>query len=204
MPEDGHIHVTNSGLKIEFAGSEWNEAAHISRYGVVVRVPERLTLKTFENMESPGMMEWETDIEIEEGDLVFFGKMASANAPIINVGESTYFLLNYGDLILRVRDGDVSPLNGYVLLEKVVETVRVEGLVLDFGDRVNKRMGVVTHIGTPNASYFGSDSIDADVEIGDKVIFRGDFFGELEEEMFAKLEKGLGYVQLRWVVGVTD
>ena len=201
---DGYVHKTDGGLEIEFAGVKWNEHAHIPRFGTVVRVPNRLVLKDFSNMDLDNTIEWKTDIEIEEGDEVYFGKMASANAPLVVVGDDVYYLLNYGDLILRVRDGEIYPLNGYVLLESVIEETRIDGLILEFGDFVNKRLGVVTHVGTPTSSHFGSKLVDADVEVGDEVIFGGEYFGELEEEMFAKLEKGLGYCQRRWIIGKTN
>jgi len=201
LPEDGHI-LKKGDLELEFAGSEYNEAAHVSRFGEVVMIPGKLINKSIANLDYG--MEWDTEIETKEGDTVYFGKMASANAQVLEIEGSVYYVLEYGDLILRVRDGEIYPLNGYALLESVVEGVRIDGLYLEFGDFVNKKLGVVRYVGRPSSSYFGIDLVDADVEVGDEVVFRDNMFGEIEEDMFASLEKGLGYCQRRWIIAKTN
>jgi len=200
IPENGHVHKTESGLEIEFAGGEYNESAHIARYGTVKLCPDRLVDKFTGNFSS-NSMDWTTEIEIVQNDVVYFGKMASANAIALEFKEKTYFLINYSELILRVRDGVVYPLNGYALLEKKTEKTRIDGLILDFGDFHDKESGIVTYVGRKNERYFGVDSVDADISVGDDVVFGGKYFGFVEEDMFASLPKETGYVQRRWIIG---
>ena len=181
--------VRPSGIIISgMAGVEWNDSKYMPRFGVVVKTPDHLVNRSFDNIESGAeLMGWETEVEIKDGDLVYFGAMISANAEALEVDGDLYLLIPYSRIILRVRDEELTPVNGYVLLEEVVEKVRVDGLILEVGDFQDKRLGVVTHNGRNNDSYFASDAVDADVEIGDKVIFSGKFFGHLESDIFAKL-----------------
>jgi co-chaperonin GroES (HSP10) len=74
-------------------------------------------------------------------------------------------------------------------------------LVLDFGDFHNKRVGVVRYVGMKNAAYYGTDAVDADVEVGDKVVFEGSFWTELEQQEVATLDEDLGFVQRCWIIG---
>jgi len=178
------------------AGGEWEEASRVVRHGVVAMIPDKLTFRA----NSENGMEWETELDVKVGDTVYFGIMASANAESLQVGDDLYYLIHYSRFILRMRDNEITMLNGYVLLSEVIEKVRVTGLILDFGDHVDKKSGVVTHIGKPNKSYYMTDAIDADVSVGDTVLFERKFFGYLEDELFATLPKGTGFVQRSWII----
>lgn len=174
--------------------TEWNPQDYTVRYGTVVQVCDTLRMRT----SKVSGLEHKTVIEVQEGDVVYFGKIASANAPIFLLGETVYYLLNYSDLIVRKRD-DLYPLNGYVLLEKVTEKVRRDGLILDFGDFQNMRLGIVRYVGRKNDYYFGTDAVDADVEVGEEVVFEGNFWTALESEMFRTVD-ALGYCQRCWII----
>jgi co-chaperonin GroES (HSP10) len=195
VPEDG----TKFG-SIILAGGEWDEPGRVARYGTVVKAPKKL-IGQWETM-FEGAMGWKTQVEIEEGDVVFFGKMEGANAPVIKCGNDIYFVVNYSELILRARNGEIYPLNGNVVVEPVVDNVRVEGLILDFGDFQNKRLGKVLYTGRKNDMYHNSLMVDADVSVGDVVVFEGNWFTEIENDVFAILEKGIGYLQRCWIQGV--
>ena len=163
----------------------------MARFGKVEMVPSCLTSE----------MEWDTDLEVAQGDIVYFGKMASANCPMLIVGDSVYYILKYEDVIMRIRDGQICPVNGYCIVEKVTEKYATDGLDLSFCVHHNKKLGVVRYYGTANRSYRTTASVDADVSEGDTVVFEGNFWGALEDSMFAKLDKELGYVQRCWIVG---
>jgi hypothetical protein len=110
-------------------------------------------------------------------------------------------VIPYSRLILSVRNEEIIMLNGYCLMDEVVDKTRVEGLMLEVGDFVNKRMGIVTHNGSNNSYYIGTEQVDAEVEVGDKVVLNGNFFGYLEDNLFAELPKGIGYCQKCWING---
>mgnify|MGYP005993009577 CR=1 FL=1 len=183
------------------AGVKWQEASYVARYGVVVDIPDKLLVRPTSNFE--GAMSHTTSMELKKGDVVYFTKMGSANAPALNVDGITYFLINYSEIILRVRDEVITPINGYCIVEKVIEkaTTVSKTLTVSIGDKQNKRRGVVRFVGKKNKSYFGTDAIDADVEVGDNVIFQGGFWTALEDSLFETLGKDLGFVQMCWISG---
>jgi co-chaperonin GroES (HSP10) len=111
-----------------------------------------------------------------------------------------YLIIPYTDLIARKRD-ELYPSNGYALVEKVIEETRVSGLILETCDFHNKQLGIVRYVGKPNLSYSDKNVKDADVEVGDKVVFEGNFFNSLEYKTFAKEDVNLGFIQLCWVQG---
>jgi len=198
LPDDG-VEYKAKNLNIILAGSEWNESARVARYGEVVMVSDMLKNRTADN-DSEAMMEWGTEMELEVGDAVWFGIMSSANSEILYVGDDMYYVMPYSRIMVVRRGDDLIPINGYCLLEEVIDKTRVDGLVLDMGDKRNKRRGIVTHVGRRNDWYFGTDAVDAKVKVGDTVAFGGDFFGVLEDEMFATLPKNTGFVQQCWII----
>lgn len=193
LPEDGY--VLNSGIII--AGSRFNEAGHVARFGVVEKVPEKLKIRG--EHEFAGAMEWGTEMELLVGDVVFFGKMASANSPALIYEDRVYYLINYSEIILTKRNDTIIPLNGYAIVEKVIKGYSANGLELSFGDYQDKRLGVVKYSGSNNSFYYGSDAIDANISVGDTVVFNGGYWTELEYDVFAVLDSKLGYVQKCWI-----
>lgn len=202
LPEDDV--KTKSGVII--SGTKWNENPHVARWGVVKKLPKKLKFKTDVAKAMRGEfsmgMEWQTELDIEVGDKVFWGRLAGGSSPIVRCGDSVYFLVNYSEFILRIRDGEITPINGYAILEPVEEeSIEIKGLILNFNKGQNRKLGVVKYLGKPNGGYLGSIMKDAECEVGDKVIFQGEKFIPLEDEMFAELEGGLGYCQRVWFVG---
>lgn len=209
--EDGHVFKTESGLEIILAGGEYEETTRITRYGTVAKVPEHLWLR---NKDNHNGMEWKTDMELEVGDLVYFGIMSSANAIEVHISACddptshiTYFLLDYREILMRIRKGVIRPLNGFVLMKKIMEdTVKISGLVLDFVKQRNKNKGVITHVGEPNEYYLGVGGIDdyaedADVVVGDVVSLSIPAVTPLEDNTFAEMDEYY-YCQRRWIKAV--
>jgi len=199
VPDDNTEYVTESGFKLILAGGEWNEATRMPRYGTAVRVPNRLYVRTEENKFGYGM-DWSTVCEIKEGDTCFLGKMASANAIVVLVGSEVYFLVSYSDLVACVRDKEIYPLNGYAVLGKVFKRTRSTGLELDFADKQDKRRGIVRYLGRANDYYYGTNAVDAEVEVGDEVVLHAEMWTELEADTFRHLDEDLGFVQRTWIV----
>lgn len=196
--DDGDVYETKSGLKLILAGGEWEESTRAFRYGKVVAVPKRLRVQS----ETLSGMEWETDMDVEVGDTVYVGVMASANAVEVIVDQIKHYLIDYGDLIMRIRNGVITPLNGYVIGEKIYEEkFEIEGLDIVQDDVLDRRKARVEFVGKPNRSYYKSDAVDAKVEVCDEIILGIAAFTELESHSFAELDRKLGYVQRRWVIG---
>lgn len=198
--DDGCEFETKGGLKLTLAGGEdWNETSRVVRYGTVMRVPSRIITKKTH----PMGIEWDCDVEIQEGDRVYMTVMNSANATMIVVDEITYFLINYEEIILRSRNGVIQPINGYCVVEKVVEDkVEIDGLYVDFQKEVHdKRRGIVRYNGVNNREYFIGSNIDAKVEVGDEVVFSIEAWTALEDEVFAEMDANLGYISKSWISG---
>jgi len=198
--DDGCEYETEGGLKLILAGGEFEESSRVVRFGTVVRVPDKLVTKSKSH---PKGMEWECDMELEEGDRVLIGVMAGANADMLIIDDLSYFLVNYEEIILRRRNGVVTPINGFCVVEKFVEDkIEADGLVLDFQKDVHdKRRGRVRFNGANNKRYFIGSNIDAKVEVGDDVVFSIEAWTPLEDELFAEMDANLGYIQKSWISG---
>lgn len=177
----------------------WDESGHVSRFGTVVSWPRVL----LEREKGLGI-EWGTEYEIQEGDTVFFGKMAGYNSEMVEINGDTHFLVDYAELILRIRDGEIYPLNGFVIVEKVSDLRVQSTLKIDFLSKTDKKRGIVRYLGRPNDYYFPKEYgivEAADLRVDDEVIFQIAGYTELEDTRYAKLEGDLGYIQRRWIIG---
>lgn len=197
--------VLDSGIIMcGYASSEWNDAEAMPRFGEVIMMPNRLVEMDFSNMHSANMMEWGTEIEVEVGDIVYFGAMIAANAESFIYEDTLYLLIPYSRIICRVREDAVTPVNGYCLLSEKMDKQHAKGIITSHADKVNRRRGKITHVGRANDYYFGEDAVDAEVEVGDEVVFSGKFLGRLESDVFAQLPKGTSYTQRRWIIAKTN
>lgn len=188
---------TEGGL---FKGNgTWDEAGHVARYGTVVSVCSRL----YEREVHRFGIEWGTEIDVKEGDTVYFGKMAGYDSPILTKGDEMFFVVDYSEVILRIRDG-IYPLNGFVIVERVEEEKK-SVLETSFSRKLNKRKGIVRYTGKQLDYYFpkykgivGAKGLNE----GDKVLFSISAWTELEDSRYAKLDPKLGYIQDRWIAAI--
>lgn len=210
----GHIpdYMANNNVlvKVEFfpdenngglvkGNADWNESAHVARYGTVERRPWWL----FNRKQYGWGMDWEFPFKCDtlvEGDTVYFGLMESFSCPVIKVGTDIYYLVKFSEIILVKRGEEIIPLNGYVLVEEYNETAKSKIIIVDFSKKQNKKRGIVRYIGVPNTRYRHDEAQDAEnISVGDIVNFRMNLWTEVEDERYQTLGKGLGYVQRRWI-----
>jgi len=147
-------------------------------------------------------MEWGTVIEVEEGDVVYFGKMASYGAAVLSDDKGSYYLIHYSELILKLSGEELYPLNGYVVVTKEDDVVKSK-LIIVPSKKHNKRLGVVKYIGRPNTHYFPKSKKIQEItgiSEGDRVMFGIAGWTELEDPRYAKLDKNIGYIHRRWIV----
>lgn len=171
MPEQQDI-VSSSGLILNFnpdiqyaEGSGSHRADCAQTWGWVVKTPPRL----FFNVFSPDLsMPWDTEMEILPGDKVWFNHIASLNSLNIETEKGIYKFVPYDDLIVAIRDNEVIPLNGNILLEEVKKE---KASFLDFREDIDYHRGIVRYAGKPNKAYL-SDVMDmTDVQPGDMITF---------------------------------
>lgn len=124
------IQVTEYEKSSELISPDWGAPAertiNIPRMGVIRGIPLTLNYKRSGGEDS---MRWKTNIEIQEGDEVWFSHYAAGMAlnkgdnPIpktFSDGDIVYILLKYEDLIVVKRKEKVIPLNGYLIVKPTV------------------------------------------------------------------------------------
>jgi co-chaperonin GroES (HSP10) len=156
-----------------------DQSAHLDRYGIVKKTPESLNCKK---------MDWETDMELKYGDIVWFDFHSGLHCPIIQVEDKEYRIMEYQNLIVAKRfvpvieiDCVVS-LNGYCLFEEISNLPKTK-LILPF-EHIDKQVGITRYAGNKNKSYRNKKKYDdMDIQINDKVIFRNQVNNLLENDM---------------------
>ena len=189
--------TTESGLVK--GSAKWDEAGHVVRYGTVVSTPKKLLEREIYAFG----IEWGTEIEVQAGDTVYFGKMAGYNSEVVKINGDIHFLVDYSELILRIREERIYPLNGFILLDKVTDFHGEGKISISFLTKDDKKRGIVKYVGRMNDYYFPvkNDYVEAtDINEGDEVIFSIAGFTELEDSRYAKLQ-AMGYMQRRWIIG---
>lgn len=127
-------------------------------------------------------IEWECDIDLKEGDTVVFDYlMAIKNLGfklqdikneyddwgrwVIIDGKLNIFM-NYDNLYMRIRDGEFTTLNGYVIIKPEKE----KSLFIK-ANEFNLRKGICKFTGKANKSYFDKDKHTLMPKEGEQIIF---------------------------------
>lgn len=182
---------TASGIWL-VGDEEWNKAAHVDRMCEVVKVPDHLF---FTEDNSVYSMEWETEMELQVGDVVWCEYLRIMYSERVHCQGQEYFLLFYGSIYVAKREEEIIPLNGYVLLERVYHPDTVIGSHTIKGE-INKKQGIVRYVGSVNKRYKSkgiSDEGTEDIKPVDKVALRLDAEVMLEEECHAMFDNGKMY-----------
>lgn len=122
---------------------EMDYAGHAVRWGTVKKLPKRLYCQ----LKDPTSMPWECDIDVLPGDKVLMTYQDSNYGYPFWHGDKYHKLISYDGIILAKRENEIIMCNGYLLFEKVYETLRAgsyEKIVED------KRWGIVVASGKPN------------------------------------------------------
>jgi hypothetical protein len=147
----------------------------------VVKLPTRLYFNPDDKDKS---MQWETEQELYEEDIVWCNLIESANAITLMCEGKEYRLLPYQDLICAKREIWVDKwslpqkkktivimLNGYLLCEQIMKE-SLSTLDVISQDNVDITKGRVAYFGSLNKSYIREDLTDfVDLEKGDVVLF---------------------------------
>lgn len=177
------------------SAENYNTSQHIDRWGVVAKLPERLVYAKHNRMFG---MDWDTDIEIQVGDLVWGIYHDMYHCPIFKTETKEYWIVPYDILIVAKRRRndavilksiedckwvyDIIPLNGYCLFEQVNEGLQSK--FLELPKEINKSKGIVKYAGSRNKEYTKTWSTkeqrnipskwfdDIEINPGDEVVFR--------------------------------
>jgi co-chaperonin GroES (HSP10) len=191
------------------AAEQYNVSQHMDRWGIVAKVPDRLI---FAKDNKHYGMDWETDMELKVGDLVwsdYYTLNCSVDTTIIKVEEKQYWIVTYDLLIVAKRKHDtgtwlnywyndskdgtvdsweeVIPLNDYCLFEQVNEGLKSK--FLELPKVINKKFGIVKYNGKLTKRYNAKGRFDnVELRRGDEVVFRLEFECLLEDPQHRKFE----------------
>lgn len=155
--------TTGSGiLMVAPTDMDWNPDIHADRYGIVQKVPETLNFKR---------MMWETEIEIEYGDLIWYDYLMSLNSDSIFVGEVEYKLMDYQFLYVAKRWDEIVPLNGYCLFEPKEDKLTTKSDLILIHEGRDIRQAKMIYAGRKNKKYDQDWTDECNIEVGDMAIF---------------------------------
>jgi co-chaperonin GroES (HSP10) len=181
--------ITNSHESYEAI----NVADSLPRWGYVSKIPEKLEFneRQFKNKKDNSQswkMDWETKIEIKEGDKVWADYYSLNNCDMIECEGKEYWVVDYSNLIVSKREDEVIMLNGNVLFEQINEGLTSK--FLELPENINKSKGVVRYVGSKNIRYVNKTRFDdIDVNTGDLVLFRNKVETLLEAKAHYKFEE---------------
>lgn len=201
-----------SGEKL-FISTGWDPLKHAVTSGIVTQVPNKLIF----NRNHPNSMQYDVDMEVQVGDRVIFDFKAESSVRKIVEPINGSYPLRYDDIYVVIRNSEIIPVNGIVLVEACdtteEEDVKNAMKFLELPDTVIKEksetMGYVRYLGTPCRGFLNAPSelseVDDHINIGDKVIFHHAYAVELQYSMHQIISKGKTLYRMRRkdIFGVT-
>ena len=154
-----------------FIDTTYKPEDHVEIINEVIAVPERLKFN-----------EWETEMQLKVGDKVWVNYLSIIKGERVQVGGEVYVLVPYEKIILTKRGDDLVMLNGYVLIEPVLEETQQSGIIilLKQAKQASQR-GYVRHMGIPNKRYTDESHTDEiDIKLGDMVGLKHGYNSKLE------------------------
>ena len=110
------------------------------------------------------------DGELQVGDHAWFNYFSSLHGTDVWVGKDLYRLIHYSGMVARMRGGEITILNGYVLLEEVMEAKEDNGIWSPA--HVLKDRGIVRFMGGKRDYEHVALTDDIDIAVGDEVLLR--------------------------------
>jgi co-chaperonin GroES (HSP10) len=194
---------TDSGLRL-FLDTSYEPEKHIVRVGTIEHVPDNLMFSK-KKTEFP----WKTEIEIKAGDKAVMYFMAIQNClareqkKYYEEDKHVYIFIKYHNIYAIIRDGEIIPINGFVLVEPIedpaweamVKKAAESKLIIPDFRKLSKThvtYGKIAYIATPNKEYVDDHKSDEhyDLKEGDKIVMKKIRDIPVEYELHAKLDKG--------------
>lgn len=142
---------------------------HSQTSGIVVYAPEK---------NHPDYKDF-TDIEVKEGDRVIFHYLAiqrDVDGKDVNTRIDGLHILQYHNMYGRIRDGIVTPLNGWIFVKGLTEEIKTTLIVPDhLKNKKSEMLCEVCHTSTPVKNHFEEPykswpKEEDDLNIGQKVL----------------------------------
>src|SRR3972149_1264493 len=157
---DNFNETTDSGLYKASVLLHLNQMLddYIDRVYEVVAIPDRLVLYNDKNKTSGVGAWWDTDVEIDVGDVVWVSYPSVLDVDVVRTPQEEYYLVKYQELrMARKRNGSYMMLNGWILYSRI--TKETESIIVDPNVRkhIDRKIGKVLRFGKPNRSYHRTD-----------------------------------------------
>lgn len=152
-----------------YLDTTWADGEHVCVKGTVMAVPDQLV---YMRGLTP-LMEWQTTMELQVGDKVWYDFVAGKNAfgndrhtdlRCFEVGDDIYIAIKYCDCFVAKRGDQTIMLNGYVLAEPIEDEIKTTILLPDFlKKKRSNKFARVAYVGSCNGGYMYYDKAIDDV-----------------------------------------
>ena len=199
---------------------------HYRVTGKVIAICDELTYNGYRKLKTPidnefdlarhrelveDSMEWHTDLEVQTGDTVYFRLLHLLESSDPKFYDSTVIidgqaalLIPYGDLIAKVKGNELYPLNGFILVEPIIENNNIG--MFEIPSKRSVTEGVVRFVGKPNKHYllYPEMSDMLDVKVGDRVAYPKTAPVRIEPEAYKQfgVNTALDRIQRRQLLGI--
>lgn len=202
------------GKKISlFIDTSFETEKHAPTIGEVVKIPNRLV---FDRKSTMRTTEFDVDMELKVGDMAIYHYLAPENCIMrkeyVVVDKQIYFIVNYDQIFCAKRGDEVVMVNGYILVEPVVEDVFKSSLLITpdtLKDKNSPVEGIVRYIGTPVRNYLYEKDIQENADepkVGDTIMFTQDSDIPLQYDLHASLDgkKKFFRMQRKDIFGIVE
>ena len=164
-------------------GVEINMADHAPRYGKVILLPDELYFnpKLYGTDMTKNTLEWDTEIEIQEGDDVWFSYLKGVTGEHYIFNGELYYLMRYDSIYAIKKKEYPVPINGFIVFEPIKDEWDSDIIIPpDYIDVYEDRVGRVLKVSKPNKDYVyrtsrGEQMVHDNIEVkeGDICLFDG-------------------------------
>jgi hypothetical protein len=189
-----HELILTDGNKL-FLDNSYKKGHHMVRTGTVTHVPKHLHFEYFDLLS----MEYDTDMEVKVGDELIFHHLAIDFAKKDNYHLAPdHYPIRYDSIFVAIRNGQVIPVNGNVIVEPMVEAISP----VFSQTKTSVHHGVVKYLGTPVRGYFMTPDgtftdKGIDINVGDHVVYSKADCVPLEFKLHQTLDKGVILYRMR-------
>jgi len=187
---------TPSGIW-KITDTDWRENVHVDRWGEVIQAPkDPLPFAQLVPGQPPAdKMPWRTNVQIKNGDLVWYDYLNSLNCvTYIDEEKSEYKLIDYENCYVATdKDANIIPLNGFTLFERVYKEQTGNFDIFE-EHKIDRSRGIVKYVAKNNEAYeLSSDEDPFDLQVGDEVKFGPVPEVMLEDEAHCHFDGGKMY-----------
>lgn len=172
-----NLRQLKSGIYLDIS---WRKEENSILTGVVSGVPKKLIYKNtpvdsisvvegkaYQGIEA--ISEYDTDMELLVGDLIYYNYLSfqraiDTNMVFIDNTDKVYILVRYDKITCAIRNGDIIPVNGHILIEKTVQQVSYNSKFIHLigNKNVSENVGIARFVGKPLRRYFSMVSKDGE------------------------------------------